>query len=74
MSRDICKFCGERINKGDKFCNGCGAKIEKDEEIVDAIIEKDKTIKKDTNYLKFLILILLIAVVVISGLLIFFKN
>ena len=74
MSKNVCKFCGETINSTDKFCNGCGAKIEKDEEIVDAVIEKDKTIKKDTNYLKTLILILLVAIVIISGLLIFFKK
>lgn len=23
-----CKFCGKIINEGDKFCQGCGAKIE----------------------------------------------
>ena len=69
-----CKFCGEEISKNDIFCISCGAKIEKDEEIVDAIINKDKTTKKDTNYLKVLILLLLVAIVVFSGLLIFFKN
>lgn len=74
MSKNICKFCGESINKNDKFCNGCGAKIEKDEEIQDAIIEKDKTSKKDTNYLLVLILILIVAIVVFSGLLIIFKK
>ena len=74
MSKDVCKFCGEEINTNDKFCNGCGAKIEKNEEIVDAVIEKDKTTKKDTDYLKMLILLLLIVIVIISGLLIFFKK
>ena len=49
-------------------------KIEKDEEIQDAIIEKDKTSKKDTNYLLVLILILIVAIVVFSGLLIIFKK
>ena len=24
----ICKFCGNTINEGDKFCQGCGASVE----------------------------------------------
>ncbi len=73
MSKNFCKFCGEEINKNDKFCNGCGAKIENDEEIVDAVIEKDKTSRKDTDYLKLLIVLLLIIIVIIGGLIILFK-
>ena len=72
MSKNICKFCGERIDKSDIFCKGCGAKVEKDEEITDAIIENDKT-KKDTKYLCSMIILLLLAIIIISGLIIILK-
>ena len=72
MSKNICQFCGERIDKNDIFCKGCGAKIEKDEEVKDAIIENDKS-KKDTKYLWSMIILLLLAIVIISGLIIILK-
>jgi len=72
MNKNICQFCGEKINKSDIFCKGCGAKIEKDEEVKDAIIENDKT-KKDTKYLWSMIILLLLAIIVISGLIIILK-
>ena len=72
MSKNICQFCGEKIDKNDIFCKGCGAKVEKDEEVVDAIIEKDKT-KKDTKYLWSMIILLLLAIIIISGLIIILK-
>ena len=71
MSKKICKFCGEDIDRNDIFCKGCGAKIDKDEEIVDAVIEKDKTTKKDTNYLWFLVLLFLIVIIISSSIIIF---
>ncbi len=74
MSKKVCKFCGEKIDKDDIFCKGCGAEIQKDEEIIDAIIEKDKTSKKDTNYLLFIIVVLLLIIAIVSGFLILFKN
>ena len=73
MSKKVCQFCGESINKSDIFCKGCGAKVDIDEDIVDAVIEKDKTTKKDTNYLLSIMVILLLIIVAVSALLIFFK-
>ena len=74
MSKKVCQFCGEDINKSDIFCKGCGAKLPKDEVIMDAIIDKDNTTKKDTNYLLYLLVILLIIILVVTGLIIFFKK
>lgn len=72
MSKNICKFCGEKLNKSDIFCKGCGAKIEKEEDIKDAIIVNDKS-KKDTKYLWTMIILLLLAIIIISGLIIILK-
>ena len=72
MNKNTCKFCGEKLDKSDIFCKGCGAKIEKDEEIVDAVISNDKS-KKDTKYLWFMIILLLLAIAIISGLIIILK-
>ena len=72
MSKNICKFCGEKIDKNDIFCKGCGAKLEKDEEVIDAVIEKDKS-KKDTRYLLSMMILLLLAIIIISGLIIILK-
>ncbi len=72
MNKDTCKFCGEKLDNSDIFCKGCGAKIEKDEEIIDAVISNDKS-KKDTKYLWFMIILLLLAIAIISGLIIILK-
>ena len=67
MNKKICEFCGTKISKNDIFCKGCGAKIDKNEEIKDAVIEVDKTSKKETGFLLYIILFLLI-IIIITGL------
>ena len=46
MKKRVCEFCGEPLSKSDIFCKGCGAKINNDEIVKDAIIEGEK---KDSN-------------------------
>lgn len=72
MNKSYCKFCGGKINKNEIFCKGCGAKIDKDEEIKDAVIVNDKS-RKDTKYLWSMIILLLLAIIIISGLIIILK-
>lgn len=40
-----CKFCGNTINEGDKFCQGCGASIE------DSVVQEtvNNNVQNNTN-------------------------
>ena len=74
MSKSFCSFCGEKLDKNDIFCKECGAKVEKNEEIKDAIIEKDKSEKKEISFMLYIITFLLIVISFITLLLILFKK
>lgn len=45
----ICKYCGKEIDDNSKFCNNCGAKIEKGNEIVDNFHEKNNYTNSKKN-------------------------
>ena len=70
MKKKICEFCGEPLNKNDIFCRGCGAKIDNNEEVKDAVIEGEKS--KNTTFITSIIVLLLL-VIVIAGLFILLR-
>lgn len=43
-----CKFCGNTINEGDKFCQGCGASVES--AVTQEVINNDVQNNVNTNY------------------------
>ena len=53
----ICPRCGKEISKEDTYCKSCGAKLEDDENIVDAVVKEapaeetvsEETISKETT-------------------------
>ena len=50
-----CKFCGEEIIIGSRFCSGCSAPIDYDEETKEKLNEQQQELekKKKLNYLHF---------------------
>lgn len=42
----FCKYCGEKLNEGDKFCQKCGSKTEEIKEIEE--VAKVENIEKNT--------------------------
>lgn len=71
MKKKVCEFCGGPISKNDIFCRGCGAKIDNNEEIKDAIIEGGN--KKENNTFILEIIIILLIIIAFFGLFFLFK-
>ena len=42
-----CEFCGAKISKSDTFCKECGMIINKNEKVVDAVVEGDNKSVED---------------------------
>lgn len=71
MKKRTCEFCGKKLDKNDIFCKSCGNKVEKDEEVKDAVIEDPNKVA-NSNFLLIVIIILLIVMVGLGIYLMFF--
>ena len=53
----VCPRCGQEVKAADAYCKSCGAKLEDDEIIVDAVVKEapeeetvsEETIQKETT-------------------------
>lgn len=66
MKSKVCEFCGASISRNDIFCRGCGAKVNNNEVVKDAIIESDKK----NNNIGFIlgVIIILLVLIILFGL------